>query len=48
MNLIKNNDLKLIEKMVLSEIEIISKETLDEAIKNCLDIIISLIKNVLN
>ena len=44
MNLIKNNDLKLIEKMELSEIEIISKETLDEAIKNCLDIIVSLIK----
>jgi hypothetical protein len=44
MNLIKNNDLKLIEKIELSEIEIISKETLDEAIKNCLDIIVSLIK----
>ena len=44
MNSIEDNNLELIEKDCDSEIEIFSKETIDEAIKNCLNIILSLVE----
>ena len=47
MNLIVDNNLELREKDNDSEVEIISKETLDEAIKNCLKIILSLVEKYL-
>lgn len=43
-NSLEGNNLKLIEKEEDSKVEIFSKETIDEAIKNCLDIILSLIE----
>ena len=43
MNLIKENNLELIEKDN-NQVEVISKETIDESIKNCLNIILSLIE----
>ena len=42
MNLIKGNNLELIDTD--SKIKILSKETIDEAVKNCLKIILSLIE----
>ena len=39
-NSLEGNNLELIEKEKDSEVEIFSKETIDEAIKNCLYIIL--------
>ena len=44
MNLIKGNNLELIEKEKASEVKIFSKETRVEAIKNCLNLILSLVE----
>jgi len=47
-NSLEGNNLELIEKEKDSEVEIFSKETIDEAIKNCLYIILSLIEKYSN